>query len=337
MDITHADAVAITKRKAALTFSLFAVTIVPIAYYLAVGGWPDTAANFQQFVFVIGVLGVTHVGMTTYFYVGDRRYTAIIGNDKLRYYGLPAVAIAIAFAVFFLAGPTTLFIYFMLHYAWLLWHFNKQNWGILSIFNSSDSLPKLSRGESFFFHSLPFGPIIVTSTIYPQMSEFTAPVATLMKIAGTSLFVVSALGLAHSVLVAKRLNGLTTAAWVALSIVFFLPSVLTTNPSVALAFFAHPLQYIVMMIFLAGFGNDTSKAAPLVRIGGLFTFGLTLWALLWFLNNPLSFDLLGAKLGLALTYGITQWHFIADTGLWKLRNPEVRKNFMDSFGFMFKR
>jgi len=124
--------------------------------------------------------------------------------------------------------------------------------------------------------------------------------------------------------------------WIVLSIAFFAPAVIATNPSIALAFFAHPLQYIVMMVFMAGFGSSANRAAPMVRVGALLTCGLTLWAVIWLLNNPISQFSLGAKLALAFTYGVTQWHFLADAGLWKLRDAAVRKNFMDSFGFMFR-
>lgn len=337
MDLTLQQTSQVMQKRLALTASLYVVTILPVLYYLSVEYWPEVQADFTQFVFLIGVLGVTHVGMTTYFYVGDRRYSEIIKGDKARYYVLPAGAIGLAFLVFLTSQPQVMFVYFMLHYAWLLWHFNKQNWGLLSMFNSSDRLQPLSRGEHLAFHAMPFGPIVYTMTIYPQMAEDTAGMALALKVTGVAIFAASALALLYCSFVEKRFRAPITTGWILLSVIFFLPAVLANNPAVALAFFAHPLQYIVMMVFLAGFGNEASKSAPLVRVGALFTFGLTIWALLWFLNNPISQYSLGAKIGLAMTYGITQWHFIADTGLWKLRNPQVRKNFVDSFGFMFGR
>jgi hypothetical protein len=97
------------------------------------------------------------------------------------------------------------------------------------------------------------------------------------------------------------------------------------------------LQYIVMMLVLAGVGVQHTRLSPAMRVVSVASCGLGLWALLWVLGNPLAQWSAASKLLLAITYGVTQWHFLADTGVWKLRNPEVRKNFMDSFGFMFSR
>jgi len=100
MELIAGYAPKLLERRLALTASLFTVTILPIAYYFCVEGWPQTQPDFASFIVVIGALGVTHVGMTSYFYVADSRFTNIISENKNRYYLLPALAFVVALAVF---------------------------------------------------------------------------------------------------------------------------------------------------------------------------------------------------------------------------------------------
>lgn len=323
-------------RKTIFVGALFAVTILPMVYYFAVARDTGTQASFATLLFVIGILGVTHVGMTSYFYVGDRRYDGIIKADPLRYYTLPSIAFAIAFGVFLFAPPMVLFAYFIFHYAWLLWHFNKQNWGILSIFNGSDGLAKITTLEQKAFYALPLGPILFSFTVFPQIAPHFVGLIHWVRVAGASIFAVAVITLFYAAIAAKRFSPLTFS-WGILSVIFFIPGVLSTNPAIAIAYYAHPLQYIVMMLFLAGVGTQHRIGSPMARVITALACGLGIWGITWVLGNPVSQFSIGSKIALAFTYGVTQWHFLADTGVWKLRNPEVRKNFIDSFGFMFQK
>jgi hypothetical protein len=38
---------------------------------------------------------------------------------------------------------------------------------------------------------------------------------------------------------------------------------------------------------------------------------------------------------LALTYGITQAHFVIDAGLWKMKQPKQRAAILESYDFLF--
>jgi hypothetical protein len=174
MTITSVEGIGIN-RKALLTRALFGVTIVPFIFYIILMTFTSSSANFQSVLWAIGLVGVTHVGMTGYFYAVDSRYTDIIGADKLRYYALPAAVAAGALIAFLTFTNEQLFWYFFVHYAWLLWHFNRQNYGLYAMFLRSEGQKPMSPLERKYFDYLCVGAVPVALTLYPDTQKPLGP------------------------------------------------------------------------------------------------------------------------------------------------------------------
>src|SRR5208283_1048785 len=85
-----------------------------------------------------------------------------------------------------------------------------------------------------------------------------------------------------------------------------------------------PLQYIVMMLYLAG---DRAQGQTLLRVGAVLVTGVGLWAVLRYTQSL-------TPVYLALAYGFTQAHLLIDAGAWKLKLPRQRAIIGDSFDFL---
>lgn len=314
------------RKKNTLFLALAVVTFIPTALPAIVVPFTAFQPSWTQFVFLIGILGNVHVGMTGFFYLGDRRYRSILAGSVLRFFILPLVCVSVAF-VLFAWWPKGIWPYFAIHTAWLLVHFGRQNFGLYSFVAAGNRSGAVSSLERAFFSLLPIAAIPKAWTLYSEIGVGPNWVPWLDCLS---------IGLAAVCVVMLGLMLSRRALWadpqrvtaLILGTAFFAPTVVSSNPAIALTFFAHPLQYIIMMLYLAG---DRRQGRMAVRFGLLIATGIGLWGLLSYTQSTLTTAFL------ALSYGLTQAHLLIDAGVWRLRQPAQRAIIADSFDFLFRK
>ena len=62
------------RSKNFLLASLFFATLIPTLIPVVMAPVAGLQLTYQQFLLVIGVAGNAHVGMTAFFFMGDKRY-----------------------------------------------------------------------------------------------------------------------------------------------------------------------------------------------------------------------------------------------------------------------
>ena len=310
------------RHKNALFLLLGLVTAIPTILPAVAASATSIRPGWQEFVLLLGFLGNAHVGMT-FFFVAEPRYRPILRDNLLRYFWLPSLCMGGTLTLF-LFSPKGFWLYFLFHYAWLLWHFGRQNFGLYAFVANANRSGAPTLIERAFFSLLPVAAIPKALTIYPDIG-LGEIIPWLVGVSWALAFLCG--GLLLAILRDRRIR----ADWqrclaLALSVGFFLPTLLSSDPAVALAFFAHPLQYIVMMLYLAG---DRKQGRLLPRFAWLVTTGVALWAAIHFTQGPF------AGLSLALAFGVTQIHILVDAGVWRLALAPQRRIVADSFDFLF--
>lgn len=311
------------RSKNGLFLSLFTITVVMIALPQIFA--PSTHPTWIQFVVLVGVIGNAHVGMTAFFYLGDKRYKPILASEPWRYFWLPIALMGLAI-VLFLYSEQGFWAYFMAHYAWLLWHFGRQNFGIYSFVAVGNKSGPVTQLERYYFGLLPIAAVLKAWTMYSQIG-LTGPIVPALLSLSYALFAVCG-GMLAAILVLQpnvRQDWQRVTALL-LGFAFFAPTIISDNPAVALTFFAHSAQYVIIMLYLAG---DRKQGSLMLRYAILLFSGLSLWAFLTTLQPWLL------PLYLAVTYGISQAHFLIDAGVWRLKMAPQRAIVAESFDFLF--
>jgi hypothetical protein len=305
--------------------SLFLATLVPTLVPVIAVPINGLQLTYSQFLLVIGVIGNVHVGMTAFFFIGDDRYKAIIRENRFRYIGLPLISIAFAFVIFAL-WPKGVWPYFCVHIAWLMWHFGRQNFGIYAFVAAGNRSGPISQTERQYFNLLPISIVPKVMTLYPEvgLTGTLAEIANNLTIAMCLVCAALAVWIIVTEINVRKDWQRTTA--LLMGFFFFLPAMLSSNAGIALTFFAHPFQYIIMMLYLAA---DLKQSRQMLRVALLFLTGITLWAVLTYLQ-PVAMPV-----SLAIAFGVTQAHFLVDAGLWKLKSPKQRAAILESYDFLF--
>jgi hypothetical protein len=327
-DFHHAifgTAMIAVRSKNFLLTSLFFATLILTLIPVIAAPLTGFALTYHQFILVIGLIGNAHVGMTLWFFLGDSRYKEIIRENRFQYVALPLISIAIAFALF-TYYPKGIWPYFTVHYAWLMWHFGRQNFGIYAFVAAGNKSGPVTSVERQYFNLLPIAIIPKVLTLYPDVG-FTGHWA---KVAVNVTIAMSVASAALAVWIyateANVRKDWQRSLALFMGLFFFLPAMLSSNPGIALSFFAHPVQYVIMMLYLAA---DRKQSYQMLRVTCLFFTGIVLWAALTY------FQVVAMPVFFALAYGITQAHFIVDMGLWKLKLPKQRAAILESYDFLF--
>lgn len=307
------------------------VSIAPIAFFLiARPALPAqlTESSYQLLIF----LAVAHVPITAFFWFDDR-YREHINADWKTYYLIPAIIIASCALVPILFGTSGANYLFLVYFSWLLWHYGKQNWGILCLFSFGTKSPMPSASER---HICTVAPIFGT---LGALSGFTQVKDTIIASLLPALYWVGLTGTlavtAATVFVvvrqlAKSIDPLRTAM-TAVAGLFYLPTFVSAQYGVLAYATAHACQYFVMMYVMAG---DRKQRATIARL-----IVITLLAIVGYyaVSSVNSSALWGEAVivTVAIGTGITMTHFFLDSRLWRLREPFQRGAVKDSFAFLF--
>lgn len=330
---------AVLRRPAAWPVFLWLVALASLLPFAAVPFSQhvvgDQAAS-ADLILVLAFLGNNfHVATTGWFYT-DEAIRPHFVEHKRRYLIVPALLIAGTALVFQLATPILRSAILAGFFAWQLWHFQKQNIGLLSFVAAGSGRVPVSPWErrTLMLASLP-GILGFFSLMPVGLSQFSVQLAWLHHVGGILYMPVAIAAIvAVTKVPALRTNRLRLAAF-AFGTLFFVPTFLFRDQLSAISSYAiaHGLQYIVFMGYVAA--GRRPMLPSLVMLLGLGTLGAVL------LNGavvapdikdfPYGFAVYGAFLGVVMS------HFVLDAGIWRLREPFQRTYMRGRFAFVFDR
>jgi hypothetical protein len=317
---------------------LLLVALASVLPFVAVPFAQHVIPKTTSALFIIAMLNFFganfHVASTSWFYT-DPEMRPHFRLHALRYLMIPCLlAIGSAAVFYFLDSASCL--YLLIPFScWQLWHYQKQNSGLLSfIAAGTDGVPlslwerrtlalSALTGILGFFHLFDIG--------LPNLSlEFTS----LHRIGGViSGLLPIAFCLAVIKTPALRTNRLRLAFFL-FGTLFFLPTFVFSDATSAILGYAvsHGLQYLVFMGFVStGKKNAVASLAVLLAMATLGAFTLNMALVPDWLETRSARAIFGGFLGVVMA------HFVIDAGVWRLRETFQRRYMREKFYFIFNR
>lgn len=327
------------RRKRASAWYVFlalvsAASLFPmVAYPLATLVIPKDASVTAALGILAFVGAHFHVGLTAWFYT-DPVMRSHFSAHPNRYFFVPILLVGGMAALFALVDLSVARYVVVPYLVWQMWHYQKQNVGLLSFIAAGTDRTPLSAWERRTFAVAAVSGILGflhlggsklgvpdLPDVYLRLHQVGLAVACLLPVG-----FVAALTQSKSL----RTNRMRLAFFL-FGTVFFLPIYLFDDPIAAITGYAiaHGLQYVVFMAFV---GIDKRHPIPsLIVLAGI---GAIYGALaLWLLDNAAVYGngLFGAFVGLVMV------HFVLDGGIWRLREPFQRGYMREKFSFVFGR
>lgn len=311
--------------------SLLPIVFIPVARHV----FPDAKAAIYG-IALFNLLGAQfHVAATGWFFT-DPQIRGFFRQKPGRYLIAPAAIVVGSSVVFGVVGATTRSYLIVAYLIWQLWHYQKQNFGLLSFVAAGTDRVSLTRWErrtlALAFLPGALGFLHFFEVGLPQYAQQFAS----MHGYGGFAYVLVAPCFLMAVLSneALRRNPLRLAFFT-FGTLFFLPTYLFPDGVSAITGFAlaHGLQYLVFMTVVSGRGVHR----PLVSLGVMVAIAFAGW---WLLTGslavpgvpePIKHALWGAGLGVVMA------HFVIDAGLWRMRESFQRGYIAKKFDFIFAR
>jgi hypothetical protein len=314
---------------AAAAATLLPLAIVPWAHHLA----PDSESALRLLV-ILNFIGANfHVATTGWFYT-DAEMRPHFRTHPWRYLIIPVALIA-GSALAFEVVPASMRGWLLLGFlSWQLWHYQKQNIGLLSFVAAGTGSGPLSVWERRTLMLSAVAAILGFFSLNPiGLSGWSAEFAWAHRLGGI-VYLLSPVALAITIVKvpALRANPLRLA-FLVMGAAFFLPTYLFDNATSATLGYAiaHGLQYLVFM------GVVAMKRRPLASLAMMAAIGAAGAVLL---NAGIMAPDAGLAWGNALYgafVGAVMAHFVLDAGIWRLREPFQRKYVRERFAFIFGR
>lgn len=326
--------------KAVSTWKLFLLLIsvasfLPFAITpLATAVVPQDAGLLYLYLF-LGFLGANfHVAASGWFYT-DAAMRDHFRVHPLRYIVIPLVLIVGGAVTFQIVGRTVAEYVVAGFLGWQIWHYQKQNVGVLSFIAAGTGKVPLSIWERrtlalsavagiLGFFSVDKIPPASLSELFRQLHQVGLLVYALVPVT----FCIALLKTPSLRTNAARLIFFTLGA------AFFAPTYLFSDQASALVGYAmaHGLQYIVLMGFISA---RHGRADQLVKLLVIATFGGIILGNLSHMQSlagiPYAMAAYGAFMGVVMS------HFVLDAGIWRLREPFQRAYMREKFAFIFGR
>jgi len=312
-----------------LVATLFPLLATPVTAYFVTPESPSLLVYG-----IVGFLGANgHVASTAWFYT-DPAMRTFFRSRRFRYFIIPVVLVVGSAAVFqFLTGwpidcLLTAFV------VWQLWHYQKQNIGLVSFVAAGATKGSISMWERRTLNLAAVAGICGFFRMDGTNLLASAEVFARLYDVGLAiyLFVPVCFCIALAANRSLRRSPLRLTFFLS-GALFFAPTFIFSNSTAALVGYAtaHGLQYLVFMYYVStdrrGFARSMRQLLVVVLCGGLLLDqlrGAPYWE-----GFQFGKALYGAFLGLVMT------HFVLDAGIWRLREPFQRKYMREKFNFVF--
>ena len=323
-----------TKWKTFL-YLLLAATLVPflfIPFSVQAGQGASSVVAIAAFLNFVGS-GV-HVSASAFLYTDQEMRDHFAGNKARYYYSILALVIGTG-TLYYLLDDRRVAYLMLIYFVWQNYHYQRQNYGILSfIASGTDRLPPSFCEKAVLQSSVWFGILgllkVYNLTVGTRLAPFTDQLYLIGEYGFCLVlaFFIAALATSKSL----RRNPLRVL-FLAIGGIFYFPIFLFHDPISAVSGYAlgHGLQYLVFMYFVG-----SSKPDRDIRIISLTVIALVGGAALTLLADRALWGgmgkfIFGAYLGLVVS------HFVIDAGVWKLREPFQRSYMRNAFNFVFTR
>lgn len=314
--------------------ALLAVTLLPLL------GLPLLAQldlPFRQ-SFLIGLAvfigGGGHVASTVYFYA-DAGARGVMRPMKGRFVALPLAVLALTIVVVIWQGGLSLdnravMGIFCVHLAWLYYHYQKQNYGLLAFAAAGSG----ARLPAHTVNILLLPPLAAGLASIPQLLgdglEQAPPLAAHLLLLHTAAWVVYGVAAALMARLVWQHSQAFRRPWVAAfglsAFAFYLPALLV--PQLDYAFWsyglAHGFQYLLMV-------GAVSRGSPMPwRALGVAVLATAAGG--WCMHR------LGGTHALFVCGILLTWvHFVLDAKLWRMSEPGPRQWLRSRFSYLFAR
>jgi hypothetical protein len=290
------------------------------------------SAPAQNALLVLSFFGANfHVAATGWFYT-DPAMRAHFRSKPMRYLIVPALLVAGSAALFLVASQSQRSYLLVVFFCWQLWHYQKQNVGLLSFIAAGTDGSPLSVWER---RTLMVAAVAGILGCFGIGDIGSLHMAWLQQV-GVWVYLLVPVGLG----IALIKSALLRTNWLRLAFLicgalFFLPAFIFNDPLSAIVSFglAHGLQYLVFMGVVSTAKRDTLFSAVLLlgiaTVGGVFLDMAKDAAA--YMSSPYVLALNG------VFYGAVMAHFVLDAGIWRLREPFQRRYIRDRFSFVFDR
>ena len=302
--------------------SLALVTALPVIWLgFGVSLFRQNDASTQAALLpLIAISGIGHVGATAFFYF-DRDFFKLIGQNMQRFFLWPAMLALGCVAVFY-TNTVAWALLVTAFFSWQLYHFQRQNYGLIAFAAKSAGLTKLPVELTWMLNFGVAGAICNLLRRIDLKGPFASAIAYDLSVV---LFLASTVLLIKVLLATPRLRAaLPVVTFTVLGWMFYLPTLISTTDLVGYWSYAiaHGAQYIIFMIVVSG--NRKRGATVLSRFLLLFAVVLV------------AFDHLNRSgAGMAAYTGLVMGHFLIDAKIWRLREPIQGSLIKQRFAFIF--
>lgn len=314
---------------------LLSATLVPLIFFPLSAHLHPNAVSVVAIAGFMNFLGSSvHVGATGFFY-SDGEVRSFFRQNRWRYYFIPAALILGTGLTFSVADNETTAYLVLGYFAWQTYHYQKQNYGVLSfVAAATDRIRPSIIEKAILQTSVWLGILGLIKTYHlahnTMLERYASTIHQAAAYAFWSIPVLLVVAVASSG--SLRRNPLRIA-FLAICGFFYLPIFLFTDPVAAVSGYAvgHGLQYLVFMYFVGA-----AKADRDLRIVGLTAIALIAGSVLTLMSDqtlwgPPAKFVFGCYLGLVMS------HFVVDAGIWKLREAFPRRYMSNAFDFVFSR
>jgi hypothetical protein len=308
---------------AAVTF--LPLVVIPVAHLRA---GPSRLETLPAVVFLVALAGVGHVGATAYYFL-DRDFRAVAVENKWRFVAAPLV-LACGFVLARASGPALSGLVMAGFFAWQLFHYQRQNYGLLAFaaLSARAGRPPRSLRVSFDLAALAgglgaSGPQGVIAGVLPDVGRRIDPRIHAVAIVLYVLALCVALGTVARDRAFFRVPLVALFAWAGL--LFYVPALISRDPFVTFWSYAiaHGAQYLLLMGVLSG---GTSRP----RLGLASLAAVTVVLMFVFLSMTATSGWLHGAY-----YGLVVGHFLIDAKTWRLGESPQRALLRQRFGFLF--
>ena len=325
--------------------SLCAVTFIPLIGF-PLGAYFNGPMDIESTSWSMSVIfiGYCHVASTLFFYVDvDAKGLRETYN---RFFILIPLIIVLCVSLAFQYGSNAVRAAINgFHFAWLFYHYQKQNYGVVSF--SLRGLPP--RIANALWHMLLFAAIsgffsyiriftvdaqIQLSGLLKNISGVSAlPLADVFLAVALAAYSISALFLVKILYVSPEIrNNKFSLAFTLGGFAFFLPTFMAESGALVIFWsfaLSHGLQYLIFMSVTAAPKKLNSESDfKLIQFKPLIA--LAVAAL-----TGGAFLIFAREVAYGLVIGLTWGHFVIDSRVWKLRLSESRAYVFNKFSFMF--
>jgi hypothetical protein len=279
---------------------------------------------------LLSITGPMHVASTSFFYF-DRDFWPVIRESPMRCLWslgwLPLTLLAFGVVGTAMLGPWAGLILFSFHNTWLFYHYQRQNFGLISFVSTHVGCGRLPPRVNTALNVAALGAIICmlgTPNFFPNPGGLvTANASFVMRTAGTVVYALSICLMIWAFRSEPRLRqSALVIGGLILGLGFFLPAIVF--PMAGLGFMpyaiAHGAQYILMMSVLSGRSSRGWLAfLTMCALGATLGFAMDSMRSWWAMTVSIAF---------------VEVHFLIDAKVWRLREPPQRAIINRRFDFL---